>query len=116
MYSNMGSQYFRSGRRRGTINLDWETLSSKKEQSNPGPKGPENPFDTGFFDITNKNKSGKDEILRMVTGQDNPEVQAAEDLALQTWRALECYDVGRVDIRYGANGKPYVLEVCDLRP
>ena len=104
-----------SARTIGTITLDWVASSSKKEQSsNQRPNGSANPFDSGFFDVSNKNESGKEELLRMIDGQDDPEVRAAEDLALQTWRALECCDVGRVDVRYGENGKPYVLEVCDM--
>lgn len=69
-----------------------------------------NPADGGFFTVSNKNE-GNDHLDQFVDAHNNPEVQVAEDLALRAWRALECCDVGRVDVRFGANGKPYVLEV-----
>lgn len=75
-----------------------------------------NPADGGFFTVFNKNEEGNDHLDQFVDAHNNPEVQAAEDLALRAWRALECYDVGRVDVRFGANGKPYVLEVCLTPP
>jgi len=43
-----------------------------------------------------------------------PEADRIEGLALATFRALECRDVGRIDIRLGASGQPYVLEVNPL--
>lgn len=36
------------------------------------------------------------------------------DLALRSWKALDCRDAGRVDIRLDANGSPYFLEVNPL--
>ena len=48
----------------------------------------------------------------------DPEVQAAERIALETWQALECYDVGRVDIRFDnadPHPVPYVLEASGSR-
>lgn len=75
-----------------------------------------NPADGGFFTVSNKNEEGNDHLDQNVDAHNNPEVQASEDLALRAWRALECYDVGRVDVRFGANGKPYVLEVCLTPP
>lgn len=75
-----------------------------------------NPVDGGFLTISNKNEEGNDHLEQLVDAHNNPEVQAAEDLALRAWRALECCDVGRVDVRFGANGKPYVLEVCLTPP
>jgi len=70
-----------------------------------------NPADGGFYTVSNKNEQGNEHLDQFVDAHNNPEVQAAEDLALRTWHALECCDVGRVDVRFGANGKPYVLEV-----
>ncbi|HSZ12110.1 MAG TPA: hypothetical protein VK759_08040, partial [Rhizomicrobium sp.] len=40
--------------------------------------------------------------------------QAAADVALAAWRALRCRDGGRIDIRNGADGKPYFIEVNPL--
>ncbi len=37
-----------------------------------------------------------------------------QDLALKSYRALECRDLGRVDFRVDNSGKPYVLEVNPL--
>ena len=36
------------------------------------------------------------------------------ELALKTYRAVECYDFGRVDFRVDNEGKPYVLEINPL--
>ncbi|HSZ73278.1 MAG TPA: hypothetical protein VK779_00545 [Rhizomicrobium sp.] len=40
--------------------------------------------------------------------------EAAADVALAAWRALRCRDGGRIDIRNGADGKPYFIEVNPL--
>jgi D-alanine-D-alanine ligase len=39
---------------------------------------------------------------------------ACAKAGLATWRAIGCRDAGRVDIRYGLDGKPYVIEVNPL--
>lgn len=45
-----------------------------------------------------------------------PELQAKrmQELALRTFRAVECRDFGRVDFRVDAQGTPYVLEINPL--
>jgi D-alanine-D-alanine ligase len=44
----------------------------------------------------------------------DPTVRAAEEVALQAWRTLNCRDGGRIDIRCDANGTPCFLEVNPL--
>lgn len=41
-------------------------------------------------------------------------LSAVEDLALRAYRALECRDVGRVDVRLDAQGQPYFIELNPL--
>jgi len=45
---------------------------------------------------------------------DDPEAQAAADVALAAWRALRCRDGGRVDVRSDGAGRPHFLEVNPL--
>lgn len=102
-----------SSRVLGTIHQDWQSMRANKQQN--GHKGTaaatESPFASGFFDVNNKNESEKDELHHIIDDRDDPEVKAAESLALRAWRALECRDVGRVDVRCGEDGQPYILEV-----
>lgn len=42
------------------------------------------------------------------------EAEQAANIALQAWRALNCYDAGRIDLRSDAKGQPYFLEVNPL--
>ncbi|RAQ52340.1 hypothetical protein AFGD_008715 [Aspergillus flavus] len=98
----------------GTTHIDWEGLSRQKQQASVAEKGPVNSSDGSFWDVNNKNGPDADEPERFLNSRENPNVQAVEDLALQAWRALECCDVGRVDIRYGADNRPYVLEINPL--
>lgn len=46
--------------------------------------------------------------------QDPKLVKRAEQVALASFSALECRDVGRVDVRVGADGEPKFLEVNPL--
>ncbi|KAJ5558896.1 ATP-grasp fold subdomain 1 [Penicillium sp. DV-2018c] len=93
----------------GTIHHNWEgnAPQSGTEQN----KQSDNAFGEGFYSLDNKNQVPGETMDRMVYSEDNPVVQAVERLALATWRTLECNDVGRVDIRCAADGKPHVLEV-----
>ena len=50
---------------------------------------------------------------RHVTTND-PVVAHAEEIALQAWRALDCRDAGRVDLRCDAKGQPQFIEVNPL--
>jgi D-alanine-D-alanine ligase len=51
---------------------------------------------------------------RPVHSENDPEVEEAEAIALQAWRALNCRDGGRVDLRSDAAGRPQFLEVNPL--
>jgi D-alanine-D-alanine ligase-like ATP-grasp enzyme len=50
---------------------------------------------------------------------DDPQVRAACQVALKTWKILGCRDAGRVDMRFGIGAEdsvPNVLEVCIIPP
>lgn len=51
---------------------------------------------------------------RLVRPADDPLVAEVERLTLAAWRALDCRDGGRVDVRCDAAGRPYFLEVNPL--
>lgn len=70
--------------------------------------GKANPFATGFLNLANKSRPARACPHDFVDSKVDFKVQEAEDLVLRGWRALECFDVGRVDVRYGADDKPYV--------
>jgi len=50
----------------------------------------------------------------MPKAANDPTVKAAENVALQAWRTLNCRDGGRIDIRCDAEGLPCFLEVNPL--
>jgi D-alanine-D-alanine ligase len=45
---------------------------------------------------------------------DDAEAREAELVALAAWRALNCRDGGRIDIRSDAEGRPHFIEVNPL--
>lgn len=44
----------------------------------------------------------------------DPVVKRCEEIALDAWRALDCRDAGRIDIRCDAKGQPQFIEVNPL--
>ncbi|GIJ84638.1 hypothetical protein Asppvi_003487 [Aspergillus pseudoviridinutans] len=86
----------KSARILGTVHLDWKSVRPADRCYNTADGGPD---------------VGDDYPTRVVSSKDNPKAQQAEALALQAWQALECQDIGRVDIRWGLDGSPYVLEI-----
>lgn len=62
------------------------------------------------------NKERCEELVeyRLVKAADDPAVKRAEEISLAAWKALNCRDGGRVDIRCDAAGNPEFLEVNPL--
>jgi D-alanine-D-alanine ligase len=62
------------------------------------------------------NKERCEELVeyRLVEAENDPTVEAAEQLALTAWRVLGCRDAGRIDVRCDAAGRPSFIEVNPL--
>lgn len=62
------------------------------------------------------NKEQCEELVRyvLVRPSDDPLVERAEKIAVDSWRTLGCRDGGRVDIRCDAVGRPHFLETNPL--
>ena len=65
------------------------------------------------YSYTNKEDCERLVDYRHVTTNDSV-VARAEEIALEAWRALDCRDAGRVDLRCDANGEPQFIEVNPL--
>ena len=59
------------------------------------------------------NKEECEELVEYVLSN-GPEAKACEKVSIDAWKALECEDGGRVDIRFDNNGIPNFIEVNPL--
>jgi D-alanine-D-alanine ligase len=62
------------------------------------------------------NKERSEELVKytLMLPDADDEIRRAEDVALAAWRALNCRDAGRVDLRSDARGQPNFIEVNPL--
>lgn len=68
----------------------------------------------GVYSYNNKEQSEQVVECRHVHAAADAEVRAAEEVALTAWRALNCRDAGRVDLRSDSSGRPNFMEVNPL--
>lgn len=68
----------------------------------------------GVYSYVNKERCEELVEYRLVRPDNDPEVAAAESLAVRTWQALGCRDAGRIDIRSDAAGQPQFIEANPL--
>lgn len=66
------------------------------------------------YTYENKQQYEQKVTYELVSGLNDPEVAAAERIALAAWLVLGCRDGGRVDLRSNAQGEPLFLEVNPL--
>ncbi|RAH64566.1 D-alanine--D-alanine ligase family protein [Aspergillus aculeatinus CBS 121060] len=95
----------------GTLHLDWEAAQKRHGTQSESEK---DPFTRGFLDVDAKNRANDKDVMKFAIDSWDPEVAAVEALALRVWRAMGFRDVGRVDIRCSADGRPHVIEVNPL--
>lgn len=70
--------------------------------------------ESGAYTYENKERCEELVEYRPVSDVTDPVVARAEQLALATWRLLECRDGGRVDLRCDEAGEPQVMEINPL--
>lgn len=68
----------------------------------------------GVYSYTNKERCEELVEYRLVKPQDDAQVNAAESIAVQAWKVLECRDAGRIDLRCDEGGQPHFIEVNPL--
>ena len=66
------------------------------------------------YSYENKAKYENRVRYRLVRPQDDPLIGEVERLALAAWRALNCRDGGRIDVRCDGNARPQFIEVNPL--
>ena len=66
------------------------------------------------YSYENKAKYENRVRYKLVRPQEDPLIGEVERLTLAAWRALDCRDGGRVDVRCDGNGKPQFIEVNPL--
>jgi D-alanine-D-alanine ligase len=70
--------------------------------------------ETEVYSYINKEQCEELVEYKKVSAADDPIVKESENVALNSWNALECRDAGRVDLRCDEKGNPYFLEVNPL--
>lgn len=70
--------------------------------------------DPEVYSYVNKERCEELVEYRLVRPENDPEVAAAEALALAAWRALNGRDAGRIDLRSDARGQPQFIEANPL--
>lgn len=69
--------------------------------------------ESGCYSYVNKERC-EDLVEYRLVRPDDPEVKAAESIALKAWRCLNGRDAGRIDLRSDASGNPQFLEANPL--
>ncbi len=68
----------------------------------------------GVYSYVNKENCEELVEYRLVLAADDPQVAAAEQIALDAWRVLGCRDGGRIDLRCDGTDNPLFMEVNPL--
>ncbi|MBU4002082.1 MAG: D-alanine--D-alanine ligase [Proteobacteria bacterium] len=68
----------------------------------------------GVYSHTNKEHFEDRIRYTLAKSKDDPLIEEVESLVLASWKALECRDGGRMDIRCDGKGKPMFMEVNPL--
>jgi len=72
------------------------------------------PLDEGIYSLEIKREWEEKVRYHCPPPIDSPLLKKIEEVALRSYRTLDCRDVSRVDIRVGKDGIPYFLEINPL--